>query len=234
MASVPAPAEGDGETPVRDAACLILVDRSQDEPRFLLGRRLATQVFLPNKWVFPGGRVDDDDRTLALLLAGTAAAPGTDLERLPFALAAIRELLEETGIVFGVTQAPRFAVPSGWQAFAGRGQMPAYERLSPLARAITPPGFLRRFDTWFFLADHDPAVAPLGEPDGELLDIGWFALAAVRGLDLPYITRLIVDDAATALNLRAVPERPVIPFYFQDNDGYRRTLVDGKGPFLTP
>jgi 8-oxo-dGTP pyrophosphatase MutT (NUDIX family) len=99
---MPPEQEAASETPIRDAACLILVDRSEAEPRLLMGRRLATQVFLPNKWVFPGGRVEDDDRALAVQLAADVAAAANDTNRLAFALAAIRELFEEAGVVLGV------------------------------------------------------------------------------------------------------------------------------------
>src|SRR5690606_14681763 len=45
----------------RDAATLILIDRSEATPRVLVGRRHHGHVFTPNKIVFPGGRVDPDD-----------------------------------------------------------------------------------------------------------------------------------------------------------------------------
>ena len=48
----------------RDAATLVLVDGSSGEPRLLMGRRRATQIFMPNKVVFPGGRVDESDRAV--------------------------------------------------------------------------------------------------------------------------------------------------------------------------
>jgi hypothetical protein len=103
--------------------------------------------------------------------------------------------------------------------------MPAYSVLTPLARAITPPGLPRRFDTWFFVADRAHATPGHFEPDGELLDLGWYTLAEVCDLDLPTITRLIVDDVASWLEMGANAESRQIPFYFQANDGYKRTLI---------
>src|SRR5690349_4924821 len=49
----------------RDAATLIVVDWSRPKPRLLMGRRHPDQVFLPDTYVFPGGRVDPSDRALA-------------------------------------------------------------------------------------------------------------------------------------------------------------------------
>ena len=49
----------------RDAATLILVDRSAHPPKVLLGRRHAGHKFMPGKYVFPGGRVEPLDRRMA-------------------------------------------------------------------------------------------------------------------------------------------------------------------------
>ena len=236
--------QDDGGTPVRDAACLILADRTQDEPRLLMGRRHASQVFLPNKWVFPGGRVEDDDRAFTALLAETSGlmrSANHSLEakrgliQLPFALTAIRETFEETGLFLGRTSAEVVTgLPPAWQKIIDLGLQPDFEGFRPLARAITPPGNPRRFDTWFFIANWHPDSGVIGQPDGELLDLGWFTLAEVRGLDLPNITRLIVDDVASLVDQAPAPASgTLIPFYFQDVDGYQRTLIDGRGPFLS-
>ena len=50
----------------QDAATLVLVDRSGAEPRVLLGRRHERHVFLPNRFVFPGGRVDAADARMPI------------------------------------------------------------------------------------------------------------------------------------------------------------------------
>jgi 8-oxo-dGTP pyrophosphatase MutT (NUDIX family) len=229
----------EAETQIRDAACLILVDRSGTEPRLLMGRRRTTQVFLPNKWVFPGGRVDDEDRLLASQLSAQgSSASAHDPELLSFILAAIREMFEEAGVLLDDPHAARLALPATWQQFARSGRMPATQHLAPLARAITPPGQTRRFDTWFFSAERSTVSKRMFEPDGELLDLAWFTLPEVRDLDLPHITRLIVDDVASWLELGAGPEAGSqtarIPFYFQELDSYKRTLIDATGAFLAP
>ena len=41
----------------RDAATLMLIDRSGHTPKVLLGRRHAGHKFMPGKFVFPGGRI---------------------------------------------------------------------------------------------------------------------------------------------------------------------------------
>ena len=74
--------------PVRDAATLILIDRSGPVPKVLLGRRHHRHKFMPGKFVFPGrarGKrrsPDAGERTArsarrgAVAAAGGAAQPG--------------------------------------------------------------------------------------------------------------------------------------------------------------
>ncbi|MBT8408822.1 MAG: NUDIX hydrolase, partial [Alphaproteobacteria bacterium] len=88
---------------IRDAATTILVRDAATRPRVLMGQRGANAIFMPGKFVFPGGAVDDADRKVPLaepLPPGSASrlseentgtAPGG------LAVAAIRELWEETG-----------------------------------------------------------------------------------------------------------------------------------------
>src|SRR3979409_2439791 len=45
----------------KDAATLILVERNAATPKVLVGNRHDKVVFMPGKFVFPGGRVDKTD-----------------------------------------------------------------------------------------------------------------------------------------------------------------------------
>ena len=45
----------------RDAATLILVRTVRGERVVLMGQRARGHVFMPDKWVFPGGAVDRPD-----------------------------------------------------------------------------------------------------------------------------------------------------------------------------
>ena len=103
MPTAPEPAA----LPIRPAATVILVRRAADGERVLMGQRGASAAFMPEMFVFPGGAVDDDDHRLAgetPLDAETARrlAIETPPELVPaLALAAVRELWEETGLVLG-------------------------------------------------------------------------------------------------------------------------------------
>ncbi|MFA5955852.1 NUDIX hydrolase [Hyphomicrobium sp.] len=223
------------DVPIRDATCLLVADISGSEPKLLMGKRHADQVFLPNKWVFPGGRVEEEDRQFADRFAEPFSP--NDLARAikPFALAGIRELYEETGLLIGSANALPDPGPV-WQTFAASGQAPAPKHLIPLARAITPPGRVRRYDTWFFLANANALSAPPAATDGELLDIGWFTLPKAGKLDLPNITRLVLDDVASVFRATRDFGDTVepLPFYYSDGSTFRRDLISCKVAPPTP
>jgi 8-oxo-dGTP pyrophosphatase MutT (NUDIX family) len=217
------------EVPIRDAACLLVADLSGAEPKLLMGRRHADQVFLPNKWVFPGGRVEEEDRHFAKQFVGQFSPADLAEEIKPFALAGIRELFEETGLLIGREGSPPAALPV-WTSFAASGQIPAPANLVPFARAITPPGRVRRYDTWFFFAGLEAVSADRSMTDDELLDLGWFTVSQAAALDLPNITRLVLNDVAELLAgspaLHDVAER--IPFYYSTGSSFQRDLISCK------
>ena len=241
---MPAP----GEAPVRnartlrpkDAATLILVDRTGPAPRILMGRRRASQIFLPNKFVFPGGRVDRCDRTMpalgdlpeidrARLLHDMKGEP-SDARARALGLTAIRETFEEAGLVVGTPPpkshgraAARQPAHATWRQFVATGHLPRLSGLTFLARAITPPARPRRYDTRFFLADATLIASRGGRPDEELCEIGWFTLDEIRALDLPNITRAVVEDLAQRL-ADPDPQAPV-PYYRYQRGTFRRDLI---------
>jgi 8-oxo-dGTP pyrophosphatase MutT (NUDIX family) len=208
----------------RDAATLVLIDRSGPHPRVLMGRRRPDMAFLPGKYVFPGGRVDPADRTaadagdldaavIAALLRRMRGRP-TPARARALARAAIRETREETGLLLG-----------------RRGAMPL-PHLRFVARAITPPGRVRRYDTRFFLADAALVTAGSLAGDGELSDLGWFTFDAARRLDLPGITRLVIEDICevvehtTAPSVRGPPvQGQPVPFYYHRGGHFQRVVL---------
>ena len=50
----------------KDAATLIIVDRSGTTPKVLLGKRHHGHKFMPGKFVFPGGRLEPNDRLMPI------------------------------------------------------------------------------------------------------------------------------------------------------------------------
>src|SRR6201990_325569 len=94
----------------KDAATLILVDRSASVPKVLVGRRHDKVVFMPGKFVFPGGRVDKSDNRVPVAAPMPGALDANLLKGSPkitpsraraLTIAAIREACEETGLCLG-------------------------------------------------------------------------------------------------------------------------------------
>lgn len=220
-----------------DAATLIVVDRSRGIPKVLLGRRHSRHVFMPGKFVFPGGRVDAADRVLApqvrlhpavqrKLLARTAltAADATAL-----ALAAIRETFEETGLIAGLRERARFNPSKGaWATFEQAGFKPAPSALHFIARAITPPGFQRRFDARFFSVDRTEVVHQLENvvhPDAELVEVRWLSIQEALTLDLPLITGLVLAELQERIDAGFDHDLPV-PFYQNRAGEFTRDMIE--------
>lgn len=211
----------DAPFPVRDAATIVLMRGQGPDPQVLMGQRGAGAVFMPSKYVFPGGAVDAGDAlvpvgpalhpTCAARLAAPGAPPAGAL-----AAAAIRELWEETGLA--LARPGQAALPPGWAGFAAQGLVPDASALRFFFRAITPPGRTRRFDARFFLAD---AARVTGDPDDfsaasdELGHLHWLPLSQARNLDLPFITEVVLAEVAVLAGTEGPP--PPVPFF--DNSG---------------
>ncbi len=222
----------------RDAATLIILDRSGKTPKILMGRRHPSHKFMPNKYVFPGGRVDPQDRRMAvagILGADTEAKLLRRVQRPTIAraralgLAAIRETFEETGLLIGTRENGSAAQPPAgpWADFAGHGVMPSLEPLHFLARAITPPRRPKRFDARFFVVEHTAIcdqVAGVVGPNSELIDLLWVTLAETQDMELPVITRIVLDELDEALGAGLSVRRPV-PFYYERNRQFTREFI---------
>src|SRR5712675_1446257 len=116
-----------------DAATLILIDRTGATPKVLVGKRHDKVVFMPGKFVFPGGRVDKNDNRVpvaapisreleANLMRGS---PKTQPSRArALAIAAIREACEETGLCLGRKVEKPVKLDGAWKPFAEAGLLP--------------------------------------------------------------------------------------------------------------
>src|SRR5579871_1629707 len=133
-----------------DAATLILVDRAGSIPKVLVGKRHDKVVFMPGKFVFPGGRVDKADNRVPVAAPIPQALEANLLKGSPkitpsraraLAIAAIREACEETGLCLGRKGGGTMPKLDGpWAPFSEAGLLPDPSSLFLIARAITPPG----------------------------------------------------------------------------------------------
>jgi 8-oxo-dGTP pyrophosphatase MutT (NUDIX family) len=213
----------------RDAATLIVVERQGPAARVLMGRRHEAHMFMPGKFVFPGGRLEAEDRRMSAVgaldpnveekLNARVRRPSPGFAR-AIALAAIRETFEETGLAIGVSDngAPSNPPLGAWTRFAATGVRPALDPIDFLARAITPPDRVRRFDARFLLIDARfiaKRVEGVVHAGAELTELVWTPLDGARELDLPDITRNALNDLAQALE-GGLDKRRRRPFYRQE------------------
>ncbi|WP_421931677.1 NUDIX hydrolase [Phenylobacterium sp.] len=196
----------------RDAATLIIVRRDAKKPRLLMGRRAKGHDFMPDKWVFPGGRIDRSDfnAPYATDLSPEVALKlmhGTPERRArALALTAIRETFEEAGLLLA-KPAPERPGAGPWREFLQQGAAPDLAAMQFVARAVTPPMVGKRFDARFFMAEADRLMSLERQADcGELDEIAWVDLDEALALDLPGVTRFVVREVAHRLE---VPERPI-------------------------
>lgn len=208
------------DIPIRDAATIIMVRDANTRPRVLMGQRGHSAVFMPSKFVFPGGAVDAVDAEIPV--ANPAGAEC--LRRLanqsttaPEALlnAATRELWEETGLLLGAEdpRAGEIEAPRGWRGYLRTGHLPDGNALSFVFRAITPPGRPRRFDARFFLAEAEKLANDpddFGKAEDELSHLQWVPLDEVRKFDMPFITEVVLAETSAILN---GTDQPGVPFF---------------------
>ncbi|CRK74475.1 NUDIX hydrolase [Nereida ignava] len=218
-------------TPIKDAASIILLRQTDDGQAVLMGQRGAAAAFMPSKFVFPGGAVDKDDYDVEVAQQGqiTGARDASDVPPPALAAAAIRELWEETGQILGsVGTWPTDHPPEGWASYAQTGHVPNGTDLRFIFRAITPQGRPRRFDARFFVANADALGT---DPDffdraqDELSHLRWVPLAEARQLDLPFVTDVVLAEVQRFVTRKVWPAYPM----FMDNTDDRnivRPLID--------
>jgi len=225
---------GPGPLRPRDAATLIIIDRDGKEPRVLMGKRASRHAFMPGKFVFPGGRTDPTDARVTVtsslhpeverrVIGGVRKA--TPARARAIAMSAIRETYEEAGLLIG-TKGAFSTAHAGWSVFSDHGVQPDLEKLRFVARAITPPGRVRRYDTRFLAAWREDVVVELSQgPTLELEELSWLSITDAKKSDLPAITLSILTDLEE--RLKEDPElspESVAPFYRMLHKKFRREI----------
>lgn len=176
------------------AATLIIVrDRIGSPPELLMVERARTMAFAGGALVFPGGRIDPGDEALAAAIeAGDDGAAR---------IAAIRETIEEAGVVVGLTPPPspegiaalRTMLHAGvsiTSALADQRLRLDTTHLHAFARWIPAHRHPRMFDTRFFLARWPVGAAEPIVDETENVRLLWASAA-----------ELLADAAAGAVTI---------------------------------
>ena len=194
----------------KNAATVMIIRRDSAKPRVLMGKRHGGHSFMPDRWVFPGGRIDRADYRAPFATDLRTDVGGLFDRYLPagrgraLALAAVRETWEEAGLLLARPGEARANGP--WKDFVAQGVLPDLEAMDVIARAITPPAVGKRFDTWFLMADAERLTSLERQPDcGELEEIDWVDFDDAMGLPLPTVTRMMIKEAVERMK---DPNRP--------------------------
>jgi 8-oxo-dGTP pyrophosphatase MutT (NUDIX family) len=197
------------ETPVRAASTVVVLRDGTRGPEVFMVRRHQAIAFMAGAHVFPGGRVDPDDRE-----ADDRWCDGLDAARsripdagpdasVAFHVAATRELFEEAGVLLARTAAGeflsltnqeeherftahRFDVNAGRRTFSdvvrGERLRLALDVLVHFAHWVTPSIDIKRFDTRFFVTRVPPEQVPVHD-NHEATDSTWVRpAAAIHGV----------------------------------------------------
>ncbi len=222
----------------KDAATLIIIDRTRRDPKVLMGRRHQGHHFMPGKFVFPGGRIEPGDRRMPAFGTLHPRAEAALMARVQrptiqrgraLALAAIRETFEETGLLLGTKEhgAPDFTPEGPWAAFREHAVLPDLDALQLVARAVTPPMRPKRFDTRFFAIDREAVageVPGIVHAEAELIELAWVSIVQAKTLELPAITKVVLDELQDRLSQGFAHELPV-PFYYERRRQFVRELL---------
>lgn len=174
--------------PPTPAATVVIFRHGRDggPPELLMVQRAQEMRFAGGMAVFPGGRVDPEDRTLA----GRIMA-GADLEETAARIAGIRETLEETGLAIATDRQVSAAEAADARAMLlDQGALaPVLERFGwrLLPEALVPfarwcPNHARAFDTHFFLADIGTGAVDVAVDATENTRLFWASAAEALSL----------------------------------------------------
>lgn len=188
----------------RHAASVIVLRRGRESVELLMGMRAGSHRFMPNRLAFPGGGVERADFsagvrdallpvTAAMLEKGAKPALARAL-----AIAAARELAEETGLSLG--------------------QPPALGGFFYLCRAITPPSSPIRFHARFLMVEAEGLAGTLGG-SGELEGLRFYGMGEATLAELPWITARVIEELAVWLLLPEEARRAARKTAFFRNRG---------------
>ena len=220
----------------KNAATLLILKNISGEPFILMGRRHDAHKFMPGYYVFPGGKMDRCDyhaqfhaplHPSDIELLSSEKSNFSDRHANALALCAIRETQEETGLLIGSTahRKPNKSLLPAWKAFHEKDLLPNPSSLHYFARAITPTGHVKRFDTRFFLTLAEN-VSNIDEihTSNELLDLQWVNLFSPPSINILDITKQILQDTKDCItpNLALKHCHPVTLYYSAKGRHYRK------------
>lgn len=173
-----------GPVKPRDASTLIVWRQGLKGAEVLMGRRSRRAAFVPDFFVFPGGRVDPHDyaiRSATPLDLGAVkrmGVRGNSSLAEALAITAVRETFEETGLLLAGSGDIGDVANAEWAYWKASGLAPQLDRLTYFGRAITSPISPIRFHARFFIARAETLQGELAG-SGELRELGFYPVSDV-------------------------------------------------------
>ena len=183
-----------------------------------MGRRSRNEAFIPDFFVFPGGRVDAGDHAVN---AATPFDP-TAIERMDvrgdaslakaLAIAAVRETFEETGLMLAESGDIGEAASAEWAHWKARSLAPRLHSLTYFGRAITSPISPIRYHARFFIASAEALQGELAG-SGELSELSFYPVTdALAHLPVVDVTEFMLNRISNYA--AASPEfNPLTPIF---------------------
>jgi len=250
----PAPANSRDGIP----AATIIIFRDCPEggaPQVLLTVRSRNMAFAGGMAVFPGGRVDPADRELATQVASEA---GLAADEAAHQIAAIRETLEETGLVLGLAGQidARRAVKARAMLEREKALAPVLEafgwtldfaQIVPFARWF-PKGenLARIYDTRFYLANLGTGAVEVSVDNNEATRLFWTSaqaaldLADAGEIKVIFPTRRNLERLAQFANFseaeaqaETIPIKTIVPRVEKRGDQTFLTIMPDAGYPIT-
>jgi|NGEPerStandDraft_6_1074524.scaffolds.fasta_scaffold03451_7 8-oxo-dGTP pyrophosphatase MutT (NUDIX family) len=211
-----------GNAPVkpRDASTLIVWRHGVEGAEVLMGRRSRSAAFVPDFFVFPGGRVDPGDYAVsAATPLDLAAADRMDVRgdtslAKALAIAAVRETFEETGLLLAESGDIGEAANAEWARWKACGLAPRLHCLTYFGRAITSPISPIRFHARFFIARAEALQGELAG-SGELSDLGFYPVTDVLAhMPVVDVTEFMLNRVSSyaAASPQFNPQTPVFSY----------------------
>lgn len=237
----------EAQTIVEAATIIIFRHGQSTRPELLMVQRSKDLSFAGAATVFPGGKIHDSDRTIAVTVEGQ------DHNEAAARIAGIREVLEETGLVIGMHESPTAKEAATARAMLDRNEnlQPVLnefgwtldlESLVPFARWLPKFKAGRIFDTRFYLTDLGSGKVDLTPDLGENTRLFWSsaadALAMVEQGDLKmiYPTRRNLERLAgfssfaeASEHAQSTPIVTVSPWIEQRDDEQMLCIPTGIG-----
>lgn len=233
----------------RDAASVILL--RQPDLVYMTARPTTLRV-AAGFYVFPGGRVDAPDRTLANADPTQLHVPPLEKAHAHYVAAAVREVFEEVGLLLardarglplwqeeGVAVHEAALRDARNELNSEQSDLPtvlkryewtvAADRLAYVSRWVTPPAARRRFDTRFFVADVSGCVAPEPHP-AEVERAEWMPLTDTLRRDEAGTLPLMRPTRALLHTLANIGETATIMTHYRRHDSPRLEVVERNTP----